>query len=163
MPTWSQIWISPATTILAWVAISSSRRSSQPRDRAHISSISFISRHILYHWIWQAYVISLGFQKGRLSLGGAVSYTSIQSYIRWEGLSVFQKTQGFIQTLSINDHLPRNIILKILFLILLQWKGREKKEKWVFFPSPENKEDKENSEQIWTILDLLILILHVCN
>ena len=42
-------------------------------------------------------------------------------------------------------------------------KRKEKKEKWVFFPSPENKEDKENSEQTWTILDFLILILHVCN
>ena len=41
--------------ILEWVAISSFRRSSQPRDRTHISRVSFIGRHILYHWAtWEA-------------------------------------------------------------------------------------------------------------
>ena len=33
--------------ILEWVAISSSRGSSQPRDRTHVSGIG---RHILYHY-----------------------------------------------------------------------------------------------------------------
>ena len=37
--------------ILEWVAISSSRGSSQPRDWTHISCISCISRRILYHWV----------------------------------------------------------------------------------------------------------------
>ena len=36
--------------ILEWVAILSSRGSSQPRDQTHISSISCINRPILYHW-----------------------------------------------------------------------------------------------------------------
>ena len=36
--------------ILVWVAISSSRGSSLPRDRTHISCISCIGRRILYHW-----------------------------------------------------------------------------------------------------------------
>ena len=36
--------------ILEWVAISSSRGSSQPRDRAHVSFSSCIGRWILYHW-----------------------------------------------------------------------------------------------------------------
>ena len=35
--------------ILEWVAISSSRGSSQPRDRIPISSISSVGRWILYH------------------------------------------------------------------------------------------------------------------
>ena len=35
--------------ILQWVAISFSRRSSQPRDQTHISCISCIGRWILYH------------------------------------------------------------------------------------------------------------------
>ena len=38
-------------TILEWVAISSSRESSRPRDQTHISCVSCISRWILYHWI----------------------------------------------------------------------------------------------------------------
>ena len=34
---------------------------------------------------------------------------------------------------------------------MLQWK--RKKEEWVFlFAFPENREDKKNSEQAWTIL-----------
>ena len=35
--------------ILEWVAISSSRRCSPPRDRTHISCVSCIVRQILYH------------------------------------------------------------------------------------------------------------------
>ena len=36
-------------TILEWVAISSSRGSSQPRDQTHISYVSCTGRQILYH------------------------------------------------------------------------------------------------------------------
>ena len=36
--------------ILEWVAISSSRRSSWPRDWTSVSSASRIGRQILYHW-----------------------------------------------------------------------------------------------------------------
>ena len=40
--------------ILEWVAISSSRRSSQPRDETHVSCIT---RQILYYWvIWEAHM-----------------------------------------------------------------------------------------------------------
>ena len=43
--------------ILEWVAISSSRRLSQPRDRTLISCGSFIDRWILYHHItWEAHI-----------------------------------------------------------------------------------------------------------
>ena len=34
--------------ILEWVAMSSSRGSSQPRDRTHVSYISYIGRWVLY-------------------------------------------------------------------------------------------------------------------
>ena len=37
--------------ILEWVAISSSRRSSQSRDGTHVSCISCIGRQILYLWV----------------------------------------------------------------------------------------------------------------
>ena len=41
--------------ILEWVPISSSRGSSQPRDRTNVSCISCIGRPILYHWAtWEA-------------------------------------------------------------------------------------------------------------
>ena len=36
--------------ILQWVAISFSRRSSQPRDQTRVSCISHIGRWMLYHW-----------------------------------------------------------------------------------------------------------------
>ena len=35
--------------ILEWIAISSSSRSSQSRDQTHVSCVSCIGRHILYH------------------------------------------------------------------------------------------------------------------
>ena len=44
--------------ILEWVAMPSSRGSSQPRDRTRISDISCISRWVLYHFIsamWEAH------------------------------------------------------------------------------------------------------------
>ena len=45
-------WDSPWTQILEWVAISSSRRSFQPRDQTHVSRIG---RQILYHRAaWEA-------------------------------------------------------------------------------------------------------------
>ena len=41
--------------ILEWIAVSSSRVSSQPKDQIHISYISYIGRQILYHLAtWQA-------------------------------------------------------------------------------------------------------------
>ena len=42
--------------ILEWVAITSSRGSSQPRDQTHVPCISCIGRQILYHWApWKAH------------------------------------------------------------------------------------------------------------
>ena len=42
-------------TVLEWLAVSSSRRSSQPRDWGHISCISWNGRQIHYHWeTWEA-------------------------------------------------------------------------------------------------------------
>ncbi|CAN0162690.1 unnamed protein product [Rangifer tarandus platyrhynchus] len=46
--------------ILEWVAISSSRGSSPPRDRTCISCVSCISRYILYHWEAQAQSFLVG-------------------------------------------------------------------------------------------------------
>ena len=39
--------------ILEWVVMASSRGSSRPRDRTHVSCISCISRWVLYHWATQ--------------------------------------------------------------------------------------------------------------
>ena len=45
------------TRILEWVAISFSRGSCWPRDRTHVSCISFTGRRILYHWAtWETQV-----------------------------------------------------------------------------------------------------------
>ena len=46
-PPGSSVHETPQARILEWVAISSSRASSWPRDRTHISCIG---RQILYHW-----------------------------------------------------------------------------------------------------------------
>ena len=45
--------------ILEWVAISSSTGSFSPRDRTHISCISYIGRQILSHWvIWEVHLLA---------------------------------------------------------------------------------------------------------
>ena len=42
--------------VLEWVAISSSRLGSQPRDQTHISCVSCIGRQVLYYCAtWQVY------------------------------------------------------------------------------------------------------------
>ena len=47
--------------ILEWVAISSSRGSSSPRDLTHVSCDSCIDRQILYHWAtWKPSIIRIG-------------------------------------------------------------------------------------------------------
>ena len=54
--------------ILEWVAISSSRGSSWPRDWTHDSCISCIDRQILYHWAtWEAPPVE-EYQEAHLSL-----------------------------------------------------------------------------------------------
>ena len=50
--------------ILEWVAISSSKGSSQPRNRTHVSSVSFIGRQILHQCAtWEAPTVGLGSSK----------------------------------------------------------------------------------------------------
>ena len=50
--------------ILEWMAISSSRGSSQPRNQTHISCVSCIGRQILYHCItWEALSVCLNYAK----------------------------------------------------------------------------------------------------
>ena len=52
--------------LLEWVAIPSSRESSQPRDQAPVSCISCIGRWILYHFTtWEIH--SMGFNKCMMS------------------------------------------------------------------------------------------------
>ena len=44
--------------ILEWVAMPSSRGSSQPRDWTHVSQVSCIGRQVLYHWTtWEALIV----------------------------------------------------------------------------------------------------------
>ena len=44
--------------LLEWVAISSSRGSSWPRDQTHVSCVYCICRQILYHWAtWEALML----------------------------------------------------------------------------------------------------------
>ena len=58
-PGCSTHWIFQAR-VLEWVAISFSRRSSQPRDQTHVSRVSCTGQQILYHWAtWEAPVMLL--------------------------------------------------------------------------------------------------------
>ena len=46
--------------MLKWVAMPSSRESSQPRDRTHISHVSCIGRQVLYHLSEESSLVFLG-------------------------------------------------------------------------------------------------------
>ena len=62
LPGSSLLGISQAR-ILKWVAISSSKRSSWPRDQTQVSCISSIGRQILYPWaIWRAFSEALQYK-----------------------------------------------------------------------------------------------------
>ena len=53
-PPGSSVSESSQARILEWVSISSSKRSSWPRDQTHVSCISCIGKWILYHWVtWE--------------------------------------------------------------------------------------------------------------
>ena len=82
--------------ILEWVAISSSRKSSPPRDQAHISFNSCIGRWILYHWAtWEA----------------QVSAPTLKCYKHWEG-----------QNLHLSQHSSRKIsVFKLLCCLCSQY------------------------------------------
>ena len=50
-------WVFFQARIQEWIAISSSRASSQARDQSCISWVSYISRQILYLWVtWKVYI-----------------------------------------------------------------------------------------------------------
>ena len=62
--------------ILEWVAISSSRGSSQPRDQTHVSCVSSIGRRVLYH---QRHLQALLVQKFR-------NHPKLQPHLLWKPL-----------------------------------------------------------------------------
>ena len=78
--------------IQEWVAISSSRESSQPRDGTYISCFSCTGMRILYHLaIWEAYIsLSLSIY---LSIYLSSIYLSIYLYI-----AVFLKLTQYCKT-----------------------------------------------------------------
>ena len=54
--------------ILEWVAISSFRESSQPRDQTHVSGVCCIGRQILYHWAsWEAHLSGTRLNTGQIT------------------------------------------------------------------------------------------------
>ena len=69
--------------ILEWVAISFSRRSSQPRDQTSISCIFCFSRWSLSHWvIWEAYLNTLlGFNFSESTVIRANDYGKLNSSV----------------------------------------------------------------------------------
>ena len=77
--------------ILEWVAISSSRRSSQPRDRTHISYVSCIGRWVLYHLGHPEKNIAggKGAQRGGVSCGCSKSVAESSP-----GSSPYRSSQG---------------------------------------------------------------------
>ena len=92
-------WISQGK-ILEWVAISSSRGSSWPRDRTRVSCVSCFGRRILHHWAtWEAwlillhtyYLISLFLICYLMSIFQLISWSLDPLWWPWEGLIHLKK------------------------------------------------------------------------
>ena len=83
--------------ILEWVAISFSRGSSQARDGACLSCISYIGRRILYHWAtWE----------GKISLRGSLNQPHLKMEnnvkdVNWEEFRMKLKSTHCFHFLSI--------------------------------------------------------------
>ena len=69
--------------ILEWVAMPSSRRSSRPRDRTHVSLVSCISRWVLYHYC------HLGNQGGAQVAPSRTALSSVNT-VRQKGRAAFK-------------------------------------------------------------------------
>ena len=89
-PPGSSVHVIFQARILEQVAISYSRGSSPPRDRTCNSCVSFIGRHILYHWTtWEAlmtvYACVLGkLPQLRLTLCNPMDYSPPGSSCPWD-------------------------------------------------------------------------------
>ena len=71
--------------ILEWVAVPSSRGSSQPRDWTHVSYISCIGRRALYH---------------SCHLGGDTCLNTLWTLDEYSRISFFMKVEHFIMNVS---------------------------------------------------------------
>ena len=87
--------------ILEWVAMPSSRASSQPRDRTHISCVSCVGRRVPYHCTtWEAsflssmanyfrFVLNLLFPRaGIIQFSKSLRFLSVVNGIRNENLGL---------------------------------------------------------------------------
>ena len=69
--------------ILEWVAISSSRISSQPRGETCVSCVSCFGRQILYHWVtWEAHSLQYPLLKCRAVKGGVETTQAWQMQVQ---------------------------------------------------------------------------------
>ena len=80
-PDWS-VHGSLQARILEWVAMPSSRGSSQPRDQTPISCISYIGRQVLYHW-----------RHLLLNFKSRLGFTPLYSLIPFWTFTLWQKSQ----------------------------------------------------------------------
>ena len=77
--------------IMEWVAISSSRESSQPRDQTHISCVSCTGRQVLHWATWEAlyiYIINHNIT------GATTSKVAMNMYIQFSCAHKFSFLQG---------------------------------------------------------------------
>ena len=116
--------------ILEWVAISSSRASSWPRDWARVSCIFCIGRQILYHWpTWETLLgggeqQSCGeFQERQLSLQEYASLMQEEGgRFNGHGRDLKESSQGWLW-MEVRDL----ICMSTGWSFTLEWGGRELK------------------------------------
>ena len=101
--------------ILEWVAVSFSRRSSQPRDRIQVSCIG---RWILYHWAtWEAPLGTLEMPLTQIWHKGCHGFTSCETLWELPELSVPQVLTGLVH----GSHWNSVGAHKMLAAIIVTW------------------------------------------
>ena len=108
--------------ILEWLAISSSRGSSQPRDWTCVSWSSCIGRQILYHWTTREVPHSLVLQRVSMHARRTNTHDGFLCFFvsgspTWLYLSITQQpTPG-------SQYAPKRFLCSIHDWILLVWEG----------------------------------------
>ena len=107
--------------ILEWVTMPSSRGSSWPRDRTHVSYVSCISRQVLYHWHHQG----RGLHINKATVIHTTKYSHAYNFNIWKAHrfqgNVSSPNFGFMKTSEPNW--PYILIREIWWLIIIsfQW------------------------------------------
>ena len=139
--------------ILEWIAMPSSRGSSQPRDGTHISYVSWIGRHVLYH---QCHLGS-PYQDTRINYKGRDRKEYVTCYPKFHGTKGKKKLEWVVRK---KKNKTRKWCLRNLdiFFITLPKPSQE----WLTPHIPEVVYTSESSVQFSSVTQSCMTLRHSC-